>query len=264
MKDFKLYNNDRLPAPKHSATKMYSIKLSDLNPSLSMPEAYRGQQYLADFLLNCTLCNPKVGMFGRTASLRGSKEPQPANEIKLDDWVLFHSDIDLVGTYLICEVIITVLEKVTVEGRDTIKKVDNIGMGVIAVQLVNAEGNATGVTTCTIKLASPRSFVFLDKGISIEKKLQSLKDAQVSKDNKNPYKIQAEVKEIEAKPKAKFSQLLIFVRENTLVCHHDTIPGVEGDRLPEKMSDKFLDDLEFNNIAPKWVHNVRFTTADEQ
>jgi hypothetical protein len=145
---------------------MYSVSLSNLNPPLSMPEAYRGPEFLADFQVNCTLCDPLAGLFGRTASLKG-KEPQAASDIKLEDWLLFHSDIDLSGTYLICEVIITVLEKANIGGQDSLQKKDSIGMGLIAVPLLNAEGNATGGNTCKIMLASPRSFVFFAKGATI-------------------------------------------------------------------------------------------------
>jgi len=105
MRLFKLFNNDLLPPPKHKATKLYSIQLSNLTPAISVPQDYRGDKYLADLQLNCTLCCPQVGLFGRTAILK-SGAPKAVKDIKLDEWIVFHSDLDLSQTVVICEIII--------------------------------------------------------------------------------------------------------------------------------------------------------------
>ena len=133
MRLFKLFNNDLLPAPKHNKTKAYSIQLSNLTPAINMPQDYKGEQYLADLQLNCTLCCPQVGLFGRTAILK-SGEPKAAKDIKLDEWIVFHSDLDLSQVYAVCEIISRVYEKTkNKNGIEEIKLIDNIGLGVIAV-----------------------------------------------------------------------------------------------------------------------------------
>ena len=62
-----------------------------------------------------------------------------------------------------------------------------------------------------MKLASPRSFVFFDDGITIEKKVKDMKDTQVSKENKSAYKISTNVKEL-VTTNSNFKQFLIFVQ----------------------------------------------------
>ena len=125
----------------------------------------------------------------------------------------------------------------------------------------DANGTPAGETTCIVKFASPRSFVFLDDSMTIEKKLKDMKDTQVSKDNKSAYKISADVKELDTKHR-NFKQFLLFVQLNTLICQHDRIPGFDKDKLPKKMTDKFIEDLQFNSVSEKWVHGVSFTSVD--
>ena len=65
MRGFKLINADRLPAPQHNQPRIYAIKL--WQEKLKVPHKYH--QKFASLQLNCTLCLPGVGLFGRTARL---------------------------------------------------------------------------------------------------------------------------------------------------------------------------------------------------
>ena len=68
MRSFKFYNTDKLPPPKLSQPKFYSIQIKNLSPQLKMPEEYKdGKKYHVALSINSTLCDPKIGLFGRTS-----------------------------------------------------------------------------------------------------------------------------------------------------------------------------------------------------
>ena len=58
-----------------------------------------------------------------------SDQPKAIEDIKLDEWLVLHSDLDLSQTFVICEIIINVFEK----KNDDLSPRDNIGLGIIAV-----------------------------------------------------------------------------------------------------------------------------------
>lgn len=71
-----------------------------------------------------------MGLFGRTAILKGRERKAP-KELKLDEWIVFHSDLDLSQTYLICEIIINVYDKNKAEYNNGF--LNNIGLGTLAI-----------------------------------------------------------------------------------------------------------------------------------
>ena len=72
MKSFKLFNADRLPSPIHQDHKVYAIVFSDLMPEIKVPKmpGIQPDQQLITVQINGTLCDPKVGLYGRTSSVK--------------------------------------------------------------------------------------------------------------------------------------------------------------------------------------------------
>lgn len=78
MRQFKLFNSEKLPQPEHSEAKIYAITIKDMAPALRLPEKYQGPKFTASLMINCTLCQPGIGLFGRTSRLQqvnDKKEP---------------------------------------------------------------------------------------------------------------------------------------------------------------------------------------------
>ena len=64
--------------------------------------------------ISITLCNPIVGLFGRTASIKIGDDlgkPCKINDIKVDNWIFMHSDLDMQETFAICEVVCNIYKK---------------------------------------------------------------------------------------------------------------------------------------------------------
>jgi len=72
MKFFKLFNSDRLPSPVHDNYKMYAIIFENLSQVIKVPEIpnYSSDRLAVTVQLNCTLCDPQVGLFGRTCMVK--------------------------------------------------------------------------------------------------------------------------------------------------------------------------------------------------
>ena len=70
---------------------------------------------------------------------------------------MFHSDLDLSKSYLICEVIVQITDK-SAEG----KLVEQIGLGLLALKIEDGQGGPSGNRIEYLYLATPRSFMYLD------------------------------------------------------------------------------------------------------
>ena len=47
MRLFKIFNGDRLPAPKHNETKIYGAQITKLSPEFRMPQEYADENKYA-------------------------------------------------------------------------------------------------------------------------------------------------------------------------------------------------------------------------
>ena len=110
MKSFKLFNDSKLPDPEYDEVKMYGISLSEISPAFEMPAKYKDPKFVIDLQANCTLCDPTVGLFGRTVVCK-SGDPVEPKDLKMHQWIIFMSDIYLNNTYLMCEIIINIYDK---------------------------------------------------------------------------------------------------------------------------------------------------------
>ena len=84
MKAFKLFNDAKLPGPAYDDPKLFGISLSEMNPPFKMPDnsKFEDPKYLVDFQANCTLCDPSIGLYGRTVVCR-SGEPVKPDDLKM-------------------------------------------------------------------------------------------------------------------------------------------------------------------------------------
>jgi len=70
-----------------------------LSPGLVLPKEYANENlFCFTVTISITLCKPIIGLFGRTASIKigdASGKPCKINDIKIDNWVFMHTDLDM-------------------------------------------------------------------------------------------------------------------------------------------------------------------------
>ena len=84
-----------------------------MNPAFTMPNEYSDlAKYSATMQVHYTLCHPAVGLYGRTAIQKPpAGVPTSPSDLNLDYVVMFHSDLDLTETYLLCEIVVNIHDK---------------------------------------------------------------------------------------------------------------------------------------------------------
>lgn len=76
------------------------------------------------------MCDPCVGLYGRTAVVQSEDPPKPIQEINFDTYLMFHSDYNMDNTALICDIVVNVHD--TEQNNKVIKQV---GYGVFVCQM---------------------------------------------------------------------------------------------------------------------------------
>ena len=148
MRLFKLFNADRRPSPAYDEYKMFAIVFEDMQPAIKVPPipGHEAEQLAVTVQLNCTLCDPQVGLYGRTCVIRSGGEevdhkgqpvPVDAKDIAIKKFMYFHSDLNLKDTHAICEVVINVHDK-----NKSNKLVTNVSVGLLAIKLMDDTGKA--------------------------------------------------------------------------------------------------------------------------
>lgn len=88
MRLFKLFNADRLPAPVKGQYKMFAIVFEGLRPPIALPPipGHDPAQLAVTVQLSCTLCDPGVGLYGRTCSVRsgGAEVDRKGHPVPVD------------------------------------------------------------------------------------------------------------------------------------------------------------------------------------
>lgn len=148
-------------------------------------------------------------------------------QAKLDNWLFFHSDLDLSETFVICEVVTNIFDK-----ANAFKPVQTIGLGIVAIRIMNKEAKAVmGQKTLDVLLTTPRIFMLFEEDQKIDQKLLTVKA------NQNKYAIDVTVSGPEVLANA--TQIFKFVPANCLVSPVDTVPGLADDKLPAIYTEDF-------------------------
>lgn len=265
MKLFKLFNADRLPAPA-GEFRMFTIVFEDLVPALKVPAipGYAAEQLAVTAQLNCTLCDPQAGLYGRTCIIRSGGEevdskgrpvPVDAKDLKIKEFIYFHTDLDLKDTHAICEIVVNVHDK-----NSDNKLVTTVGVGLLAVKLTDDTGKAAAgqQSQLPVYLATPRIFMQFEEGQKVQDKIKKLPAPT--------YKLTVSVREAQAPKNAE--RLFQIIQSNCLVCPQDTIPGLKPaangvSRMPAVYHEQVVESLEFDRLAEVYAHNIELEHLNE-
>lgn len=182
--------------------------------------------------------------------------PVDVKDIKINEFIYFHSDLDLKDTYAICEVVLNIYDK-----DNSNKPVTNVSMGLLAVKLTDSSGKApAGVhAELPIYLTTPRVFMQFEDGQAVPDKIKKHKEAS--------YKLAVTVHEI--KGQANTSHLFQVIQSNCLVSHQDTIPGLKQTeknkacKMPQAYHENLLAELHFDRMTEVYVHEIKMDKLNE-
>ena len=119
--------------------------------------------------MHYTLCHPSVGLYGRTAIQKpASGVPTLPSDLNLDYVVMFHSDLDLTETYLLCEIVVNIHDKLSSE------IITSLALGILPIKILK-ENLPSGKSDVEIYIATPRAFMIFSAKDTIDKKLSHFK-----------------------------------------------------------------------------------------
>ena len=94
--------------------------------------------------ISATLCDPKVGLYGRTCTVKFGGEAKDdkgfptavnAPDVKVASYMYLHSDLDLKETYAICEVVLNVHDK-----TNNLQIINTLSLGLVAIKITDESG----------------------------------------------------------------------------------------------------------------------------
>lgn len=102
-----------------------------------MPDKFKDPKFVIDLHAHCTLCDPSVGLYGRTVVCK-SGDPVAPKDLTMHQWVALMSDLALNNTYLMCELIVNFYDKANPK-----MQVSNISLGILAIRILQDKVLAT-------------------------------------------------------------------------------------------------------------------------
>ena len=85
------------------------------------------------------MCDPSVGLYGRTAIQKINVEnPVAPKDLVLDYMIMFHSDLDLANTYILAEVVVNIHDKQSIE------ILNSLALGILPIKILKEDGEPTG------------------------------------------------------------------------------------------------------------------------
>lgn len=87
----------------------YVIWIRNALTRFQVPDEFKNKpKYVASLQINCTLCDPCVGLFGRTAVILSEEPPKAIQEINIDAYLMFYSDYKVDNTAVICDIVVNI------------------------------------------------------------------------------------------------------------------------------------------------------------
>jgi hypothetical protein len=204
-----------------------------LNTPRKIEDETEAAKYKYSMQYNVTLFNPATSFFGRTYRGRRLALKNHGDQLEGDqtDWVLFYTQSESIETKAVVEVVVYETDQVTSATR-------TFGVGYALAPLFYEQMP----TEVDLWLGSPRDV------------LKNLSDIGFEPP-KSPSVLAFSVALVKEQP----AWLMSLVPDNTLVGSNDEVPGLNGTKMPGKLSDMG----EPAAMQTIYAHNVRISSLVE-